>query len=436
MWGGVPQPRPQPGGAPLTLTLLDALRLALDQNLSVLTAEESVDRAGGTRRLALAELLPSIDAGVTVTRRKTNLEAFGFPLGPDFPRVVGPFNVFDARVTLRQSLFDRRASSILDAETQQVTTAQLGRRSSRDLVVLVAASVYLETVAAEARAAAVRAQLETAQALHRQAQELRAAGVVAGIDVVRSEVRLSEEQSAAITAQNDFEKAKLRLARLIGLPLRQEFSLVDQTPTIPVSSSSFEEVLSGAYAGRPEFLAAQVRVRAAEAMVRAAQGERWPSAALVGDYGVIGLTPSTALPTFAVTGAVSVPLFDGGRSRGRAAQAEADLAQRKAELEDLRGAIYYNTRTAFLDLAAAEEQFKAATTARELANLQLTQARDRFAAGVTNNLEVVQAQDAVAAATERHILARYAVTIAQAMVLSAPGSLEQAIAQYLGSPVR
>ncbi len=399
-----------------------------------MSAEETVGRAGGTRRLALAELLPAFDAGVTETRRKTNLEAFGFPLGPTFPRVVGPFNVFDARITLRQALYDRKALSIFDAETHQVTAAQLQRRSSRDLVVLVAAAVYLETAAAGARATATRAQVETAQALHRQAQELRAAGVVAGIDVVRSEVRLSEAQSVAITAQNDFQKAKLRLARLVGLPLRQEFSLADETPNIPVSAASFEDVLSQAYAGRPEFLAAQARVRAAEAMVRAAQGERWPLASLTGDYGVIGLTAASSLATFAITGAVSVPLFDGGRSRGRTEQAKADLNQRKAELEDLRASIYYNTRTSFLDLAAAEEQFKAATTARDLANLQLTQARDRFAAGVTNNLEVVQAQDAQAAATERYIAARYAVTIAQALVLSAPGSLEQAIAQYLGSP--
>jgi outer membrane protein TolC len=435
VWGGVPDAQ-APAGAPRTLTLLDALRLALEHNLSVITAEEAAGRASGTRRLALAELLPSIDGGVTETRRKTNLEAFGFPLGPTFPRVVGPFNVFDARLTLKQALFDRRALSIFDAETHQVTAAQLGRRSARDLVVLVAATVYLETVASGARASSARAQLETAQALHRQAQELRNAGVVAGIDVVRAEVRLREQESATIAAQNDFEKAKLRLARLIGLPLRQEFTLTEETPDLPVSASSFEDVLAKAYAARPEFLAAQARVRAAEAMVRAARAERWPTASLVGDYGAIGLTPSTALSTFAITGAVTVPLFDGGRIRGRTIQAESDLNVRKAELEDLRGAIYYNTRSSFLDLAAAEEQLKAATTARDLAALQLTQARDRFAAGVTSNLEVVQAQEAVAAAAEHFIAARYDVTIAQALVLSAPGSLEEAIVKYLGSPTR
>ena len=133
---------------------------------------------------------------------------------------------------------------------------------------------------------------------------------------------------------------------------------------------------------------------------------------------------------------MNVPLFEGGRTHGRTAQARADLAQRRAELEDLRGAVYYNARVAFLDLQSAEEQVRTATRARELADLQLTQARDRFAAGVASNLEVVQAQEAVAAAAEGYIAALYDLNIAKAMVLGSPGSLEQAIETYLGSPNR
>ena len=318
----------------------------------------------------------------------------------------------------------------------RLAAAQLSRSSARDLIVLVAANVYFQTVAAGARAESTRAQLETARALREQAQELRAAGVMAGIDVIRSEVGVDAAQYAATAARNDFEKAKLQLARLVGLPIRQAFTLVDQVPALPVPSTSFEDVLARAYTNRPDFLAAQARVRAAEAAVRGARGERLPSAALVGDYGVIGLTPGSALSTFAVTGAVSVPLFDGGRASGRVRQAQSDLAQRQAELEDLRAGIYYNTQTAFLDLTTAQEQLQAATRGRELADLQLTQARDRLAAGVTNTVEVVQAQEAVAASSERFIAAQYDFTVAKALVLSSPGSLEQAIAQYLGSSLQ
>jgi outer membrane protein TolC len=429
VWGGVPT-----GSAtlePLRLSLAEALRRALAYNLGVLIAEEAVNRAEGTRQVALSDLLPRFEGSVTETRRKTSLEVFGFPLGPTFPRVVGPYNVFDARVTLRQAIFDARATNDLHAESHRLAAVQLTRRSERDLIVLVAANVYLQTVAASARAEATLAQLETARALRQQAVELRAAGVIAGIDVVRSEVGVDAAQYTATEARNDFEKTKLQLARLIGLPVRQVFTIEDQVPSLSIPTPSFEEVLARAYTDRPDFLAAQARLREAESVVRGARAERLPSASLVGDYGVIGLTVGTSLPTFSVTGAVTVPLFDGGRASGRIQQAQADLAQRQAELEDLRASIYYNTRAAFLDLTAAEEQVQAATRGRELATLQLTQARDRLAAGVTNTVEVVQAQQMVAAAIERFIAAQYDVTVAKALVLSAPGSLEQAIAKYL-----
>jgi outer membrane protein TolC len=255
--------------------------------------------------------------------------------------------------------------------------------------------------------------------------------VIAGIDVVRSEVAVDAAQYAATAARNDFEKTKLQLARLIGLPIRQPFTIVDQVPALGLPTPSFEDVLAQAYMNRPEFLAAQARVREAEATMKGARAERLPSASLFGDYGVIGLTVGSSLPTFAVTGAVTVPLFDGGRAGGRIRQAQADLKQRQAELEDLRAAIYYNTQAAFLDLTAAEEQVQAATRGQELANLQLTQARDRLAAGVTDTVEVAQAQAAVAAASERFIAAQYDLTLSKALVLSAPGSLEEAIAKYL-----
>ena len=431
IWGGVPTG--PSSGQPLTLSLGEALKRALAYNLGALVAEEAVNRADGARRIALSELLPQIEGGVTETRRKTNLEAFGFPLGPTFPRVVGPFNVFDARVTLRQSIYDGRAINDLHAESHRSAATQLSRRSTRDQIVLVAANVYLQTVAAAARAESTRAQLDTARALRQQAQELRAAGVVAGIDVVRSEVAVDAAQYAATAARNDFEKTKLQLARLIGLPIRQAFTIVDQVPTLGLPVPSFEDVLAQAYMNRPDFLAAQARVREAESAMRGAKAERLPSASLFGDYGVIGLTVGSSLPTFAVTGAVTVPLFDGGRAGGRIRQAEADLKQRQAELEDFRAAIYYNTQAAFLDLSAAEEQVQAATRGQELANLQLTQARDRLAAGVTDTVEVAQAQAAVAAASERFIAAQYDLTLSKALVLSAPGSLEQAIEKYLPS---
>jgi outer membrane protein TolC len=430
-WGGVPTGTAS--AQPIALSLYEALHRALEHNLGVLSAEDAVDRAKGARWLALADLLPNVRGTISETERKTNLEAFGFPLQPPFPRVVGPFDVFDARLYIRQPIVDLRAINAAKAEGHRLSAARLSYRSARDLIVLVAANLYLEAVAAGARVDAARALLDTARALHNQALDMKTAGTVAGIDVLRAEVRMSTEQQRATSAANSFEKAKLQLARMIGLPLRQEFSLAQVMPDLPLPQLTLDEIVNQAYERRPDFLAAQQRVRAAESEVRSARAGFLPSLEVTGDYGVIGLTVRQSLPTFSVAGQVNVPLFEGGRTHGRTAQARADLEQRRHELEDLRAGIYYNTRAAFLDLKAAEEQMQTAARARQLADLQLTQARDRFAAGVANNLEVVQAQDAVASATEGAIAALYDLNIAKALVLSSPGSLEDAIEKYLGS---
>jgi outer membrane protein TolC len=429
-WGGVPTGTPT--AQPIPLSLYEALKMALAHNLGVLAAEDAVDRANGARWVALSDLLPNVRGTVSETERKTNLEAFGFPLQPPFPRIVGPFDVFDARVFLRQQVFDLRAINAAKAESHRLSAARFSYRSARDLIVLVAANLYLEAVAAGARVDAARAQLDTARALHNQALDMKTAGTVAGIEVLRAEVRVSTEQLRTTAATNVYEKAKLQLARMIGLPLRQEFTLAQTLPEIPLPQFTLEEVVAQAYERRPDYLAAAERLKAAEADVRAAKSGFLPSVEVTGDYGVIGLTVKQALPTFSVTGQVNVPLFEGGRTHGRTAQARADLAQRRSELEDLRASIYYNTRSAFLDLQAAEAQLQTAMRARELAALQLTQARDRFAAGVASNLEVVQAQEAVAAAAEGYISALYDLNIAKALVLGSPGSLEEAVEKYLG----
>jgi outer membrane protein TolC len=176
-WGGVPTGTAT--AQPIPLSLYDALHRALDHNLGVLSAEDAVDRANGARRVALAELLPNVRGLVSETERKTSLEAFGFPLGPDFPRVVGPYDVFEARVFLRQSLLDFRAINSSKAEGYRLSAAKFSYRSARDLIVLVAANLYLEAVAAGARVEATRAQLETARALHNQALDMKTAGTVA-----------------------------------------------------------------------------------------------------------------------------------------------------------------------------------------------------------------------------------------------------------------
>jgi outer membrane protein TolC len=430
--GGVPSGTAT--AQPITLTIIDAVGRSLQHNLGVLLAEQSSHQLEGDRLIALSRLLPNVTGSVTESRRKTNLEAFGFPLGPGFPRIVGPYNVFDARLFLTQSIFDADARNEASAASHRLEAARHSYRGARSVVMLATANLYLQALASEARSQAAQAQFTSSQALHQQALDLRQGGIVAGIDVVRAEVRLSADRQRATAAANDAQKAKLQLAHVIGLPIGQEFTLSQDVPAIPELDRTLQQALDAAYASREDYLAAIEQQKAAEAAKRAAIGDRLPSVRVAADFGAIGLTPGTSLPTFNVTGAVDVPIFEGRRQDGRIAQADAELKRRTAELENMKASIYYDVRGAFMDLEASKQQAETATRGRQLADQQLQQSRDRFAAGVASNIEVVQAQEAVAVATEQAISAQYGLAVARALLLEAMGSAEETLARIAKVP--
>jgi outer membrane protein TolC len=428
--GGVPEGTASP--EPLTLSIGGAIRRALDHNLGVLLAEDRVEAARGSRWTALGGLLPDVTGSLTGSRRKINLEAFGFPLGDEFPRVVGPFNVFDARLFVSQPVIDLAALNGTRAEAHNLAAARHDYRSARDLVVLVSANLYLQTLAAAARTDTARAQLDTAEALYAQAQDLRKSGIIAGLDVIRAEVRVSEDRQRATAANNAFQISKLQLARVAGLPVGQEFTLSAELPEVPEPAVTFDDALARAYRTRPDYLAAQERVRGAEAAHAAARTSALPSLHVNADYGAIGLTADSALATFNVTGAVNVPVFEGGRLQARLARTDADLRSRRAEADDLRAGIYYDVRTAFLNLAAASDELQTATRARDLAARQLEQSRDRFAAGITDNIEVIQAQETVTRVNEQYIAARYGYDITKVLLMESIGSVEDSLGKLFG----
>jgi len=429
--GGVPQGTAT--AETLQLTVRDVIRRALQYNLGVLLSEQELSHAGGTRRIALSPLLPNLNAHVTESRQRINLEAFGFnPSSFGLSSVVGPFNTFDARVTLSQALVDLRASHETRSETHNVEAARYSYKSARDVVVLVAANGYLQVLAADARTQSARAQLQTSQTLYQQALDLKQNGIVAGIDVVRAEVRLNGDRQRVTVSQNEFEKTRLELARIIGLPVGQAFALSAELPNVPVPDLTLEQALAQAYRDRPDYLAAQERVRAAEASRAAASSEQLPSVRVNADYGAFGLTASNSVATYTLAGSVIIPIFQGGRTQGRLAEADADLRQRRAEAEDMRSQVYYDVRVAFFDLQATGEQLQVATRSRELANQELTQARDRFAAGVANNLEVVQAQQSVTTADEQYIDALLGYDVSKAVLARSLGDAEAAVERILG----
>jgi len=418
----------------LSLTIIDAIQRALDHNLGTLLAEQRIGEAGGARQRVLSDLLPDVRARLSASRQKVNLAAFGFPLPAGIPPVVGPFNVYDARVFLSQAIFDLHAINSARAETHNLDAARFDYKNARDLVVLVSADSYAQALAASALVDAARAQLQTAEALRQQAQDLKQGGLVAGIDVLRAEVQVDTAQQRLTATQADFDKSKLQLARIIGLPLGQAFTLADPMRSVVYPDITLDAALDRAYQSRSDYQAALARIEAAEANRRAINGEALPSMRVTADYGQIGLTPGSAQGSFNVTGALNVPIFQGGRVRGRLVEADAELKTRHTEADDLRAGIYYEVRAAFLDMQAGQEQLRVATRARVLAGAQLEQARDRFAAGVAGNIEVVQAQEAVALASDQYISAMFTSNLATGNLVRAMGIAEDAARLLLGGP--
>ena len=345
--------------------------------------------------------------------------------------VVGPFNVFDVRAYFSQTILDFSALNRYRAEKENIKAAQYSKENTRDLVVFVCSNLYLQAVASQSRIEATRAQVNTAQVLYDLALDQKAAGVVPGIVVLRAQVELQAQQQRLIVAEDQFAKDKLALARAIGLPLGQEFSLSDGMSYIPIPFMSLDETVQRANRERPDYQVAQARVRSAESSRKAAQAGRLPTINFSADYGVLGQRPWQSHGTFTLATNLRFPIFQGGSVQGRVLEADAALRQREAELEDLKGRIYYDVQNAFLDLKSAADRVRVAQSANKLANEQVEQSQDRFRAGVTNNVEVVQAQEALATASENYISSLQAHIAAKLALAKAMGISDAEYEQFL-----
>jgi len=397
---------------PLPLTLADAIQRGLTHNLGLISIEQQVESARGSRLRTLRELMPRVDARMSDT---TNLAAFGFDpsLFPGIPSIVGPFNIFDARVAGSQTLFDLAARNDVRSKTAALNAAKLDSLNARETVVFVITNLYFQAVAGESRIQTARSQVTTAEALLAQATALRNAGAAPGIDVVRAQVQLQSQRQRMITAETEFGRQTIQLVRAIGVPTAQRIDLTDRTLSLPASSIGLDTALARAASARADYQASLERVHAAESALQAAKTDIVPSVHLNGDFGAIGSAPSDARRTYSVSANVRVPLFDQDR-RGREVENAAALRQRQSEAADLAQRIEAEVRTAFLDVQAAEQQLAVARERVSLADQELSLARTRFTAGVTNNLEVIQAQDEVAAASDIEVVATYAVNVARA----------------------
>jgi outer membrane protein TolC len=423
-----------PSATPLALTLHDAIDRGLRTNLGLLVSNSVSEAARGQRLQSLSALLPQVDARVSETIEQINLQTIGFNLhlpGVSIPTIVGPFHYTDARASGRWTLYDGSARKNYRASEENHRAAQLSAMDARDLVVAAAANGYLQIIADASRIEAIQSQVETAQVLYDRSGDQLKAGTAAAIDALRAQVELKQQQQRLLAQRNQFEKDKLTLGRVIGLPDGQDFHLAENAPFAPLTSITLEQALETAPKQRPDYQSADARVRAAEDSVKAAQAQRHPTAGVTADYGDVGTTPNNSHGTFTFTASASISLFDGRRIEGDIVQAKATLKQRQDEFADLRAQIAYQIRTAFLDIRTAADQVTVATDNLALANQALVQSRDRFTAGVTDNIEVVQAQESVASANDQLILALFAHNSGKVALARALGGAEQGIQKVL-----
>lgn len=437
---GLPDAGPYSGGVPsgartaqpIPLSLADALARGLEHNLGVIVGQEQVEGARGSRWQALSAVLPDVSGRLGADREVLNLAALGFSGFPGLPSVIGPFNVFDARLYISQPVVDPAGMIRVLESGHTMDAAQHGYRNARDLVVLAVTNLYLQALSADSRVAAVRAQLDTAEALAQLADDRRRSGLAPAIDALRAEVQRQSERQRLIVAENAAAKQKLALARAIGLPLGQALTLADAMPYAPSTVPGVDEAVEQAYAHREDLQGQQAALEAARTAQRAARAERLPSLAVDANWGPIGQTPASAVSTYTVAASVRVPLFNAGESKAHAIQAAATARRRAAELEDTRARVYYEVQAALLDVTAAQAQVEVAARSVELAEQQLTQARNRFTAGVTDTIEVVQAQEALAGAHDARVASLYGYNAARAALAGALGLAEEEMPQFLG----
>jgi outer membrane protein TolC len=421
----------------LPITLQDAMDRGLKQNLGLLLSGEDVRASRGSRWQQLAALLPNLTTSSYINTSQVDLAEFGFTFkfppssGITIPSVVGPFTYFDSRAYVTQSIFDWKAINNTRAASESVKSAQSTFKDARDLVILAVGYAYLQAIADEARIETTEAQTKTAQTLYDQASDQVKAGTSPAIDALRAEVELKTRQQRSIQAKNDFAIQKLTLARVIGLAPEQEFELVDKSPYEPFPGLTLEDALKRAYDSRSDYQAALADVRAAEYSLRAAHAEYLPSASFSADYGLAGTIPSLSTHgVFDVRGTLAIPIFQGGRVRGDVLQADAHLAQSRELAENLRVQIDADVRTALLNVESAEQEVVVTESNIDLADQTFVQSQDRFRAGVTDTVEVVQAQEAVASAHESYISSLYRYNYAKISLARAQGMAEEGVKQY------
>jgi outer membrane protein TolC len=418
------------------LSLRDAIQRGLSYNLGATQLNRTVRQAQGQSQIARSALLPNVSGYLAESLQQTNLAAEGLRIhipipGFSFPTIIGPYNNIDLRGNVSQSVVDLTAINNYRSSKELYHAAEFTARDARDAVVLAVCGAYLQVLATAERVKSAHAQLDTATALFDQTQQKRQVGLSPQIDVDRSEVEQLTQQQRVISLETELAKEKIALARMTGLPAGSDYDLTDEVPFAAAPQLDLDTAIHQALDRRSDIKAAEAQVRAAEHALSAARDERLPSLTVNGNYGAIGTNPAQAAATFSAAATLNIPVWQGGRTEGDIRQAQASLEQRRAELEDLKGQVESEVRNAYLDVQAATSQVKVAERNLQVNKETLDLTRQRFDAGVTDNVEVVQAQESLTSAELDEINSIFAHNVAKLSLARSLASAADNLQQFV-----
>ena len=423
-----------PQGSPaevLRLTLDQAVGLALKQNPTAQIAVLAAAQSEQDKNIARAELLPQANAQISDEAQKVNLRAeFGGKAPfPGFPKTLGPYQLFAAGPSVSAPVFDLTLWQRYQAARNALNASKANSLSTREQVILLTVSQYIGTLRAVANVQASQSRVELAQALYNQAADLQKEGVGTGIDTLRANVELQNEKQRLLEAENERETSLFVLSRLLNLDPHQRIELADSLSFFDTPQPEVNASIDAALADRQEWKALDSQIKAAESQKRAAQAERLPSVRFDGQFAYLGTSGNTTLPTYAYEGSVNLPLFTGGRIHAQVVGADLKIQKLEQQRADLRNQIALDVKTALLNLDSARNEVQVANLGVQLSKEEVDQARDRFKAGVANNIEVIQAQDSLSRANDNQIAALYRFNQARADYARSIGQMEKVYAK-------
>src|SRR5258706_10119699 len=421
----------QADGEPWKLTLDKAVSLALRQNPSAQIAVLQAAEALQDKNIARAGLLPQVDLQTTDAIRRVNLqEQLGGAI--PFPGIqghVGPLNVFHAGPSFGTPVFDLTLWNRYRSARDLANASKATSLSTREQVILLVVSQYIGTLRALAAVGAYQSRVDLAQALYDQGADLQKEGVGTGIDTLRANVELQNEKQALLVAQTDRDSSLFGLSRLLNLDPRQEITLGDSLSFFDTPQPDVNASLDQALGARQEWKALDSQVKAAEHDKRAAQDLRLPTLHADGSWAYEGTRLNNGIPVYNYQATFNLPLFTGGRTHAEIVKSDLQLKVLDEQKADLRNQISLDVKTSLLNLKSARNQVGVATLGVQLAREEVDQARDRFRAGVANNIEVIQAQDALARANDNEIAGLYRFNQARADYARSIGQMEKVYAK-------